>query len=63
MLHVVAETNRHLGHADLVRELVDGAVGLRRDVSNLPDGDQAWWRAYRENLQHVADAAGGAEGS
>lgn len=58
LLHVVAETNRHLGHADLVRELVDGSVGLRRGVGNLPDRDEAWWRAYRERLEQVADAAG-----
>nr|WP_230862417.1 DUF664 domain-containing protein [Amycolatopsis camponoti] len=24
----IAEINRHVGHADIVRELVDGAIGL-----------------------------------
>ncbi|WP_018335400.1 DinB family protein [Actinomycetospora chiangmaiensis] len=35
LVHVIAETNRHGGHADIVRELVDGAAGLRRDHDNL----------------------------
>ncbi|WP_433802374.1 DinB family protein [Actinomycetospora sp. CA-084318] len=35
LVHVIAETNRHGGHADIVRELVDGAAGLRRDNDNL----------------------------
>ena len=41
LVHVVAETNRHAGHLDVVRELVDGAAGLREGVSNLPD-DLDW---------------------
>ena len=56
LLHVVAETHRHAGHADLVRELVDGQAGLRAGGSNLPGGDAAWWSAYRARLQAVADA-------
>jgi hypothetical protein len=31
LVHMVAETNRHAGHADIVRELIDGAVGMRAD--------------------------------
>lgn len=31
VLHVATETARHAGHADLIREAVDGAVGWRRD--------------------------------
>ena len=37
LVHVVAETDPHAGHADIVRELVDRQAGLRREVSNLPD--------------------------
>jgi hypothetical protein len=28
LLHLIEETARHAGHADITRELVDGAVGL-----------------------------------
>jgi len=58
LVHVVAETHRHAGHADVVRELVDGQAGHRAANSNLPEGDAAWWSAYRDHLQAVADAAG-----
>jgi hypothetical protein len=47
LVHVIAETERHAGHADIVRELIDGAAGLRPDNDNLPPGDQAWWESYR----------------
>jgi uncharacterized damage-inducible protein DinB len=58
MVHMIAETNRHAGHADIVRELIDGTVGMVRDDANLPSGDQAWWRAYRDRLERVAREAG-----
>ena len=54
LVHMIAETQRHAGHADIVRELIDGTVGLRADASNLPPGDVASWRAYRELLEAVA---------
>lgn len=57
LVHVIAETNRHAGHADLVRELIDGNVGLRADNANLPEGDAGWWQAYRERLEQLARAA------
>jgi uncharacterized damage-inducible protein DinB len=57
LVHVIAETHRHAGHADIVRELVDGATGLRADNSNLPPGDQAWWESYRNKLEAAAKDA------
>ncbi len=57
LVHVIAETHRHAGHADIVRELIDGAVGLREGVSNLPDVDAAWWEAYRARLEDAARRA------
>lgn len=59
LVHVIAETNRHAGHADIVRELIDGAVGLRQDNANLATGDAAWWAAYRERLERVAREVSG----
>ena len=54
LIHVIAETERHAGQADIVRELIDGAAGVRADNSNLPDGDDAWWSDYRNKLEQVA---------
>ena len=57
LTHVVAETQRHLGHADIVRELVDGAVGLRRGEDFMPPRDEAGWQAHLSRLAAVADQA------
>ncbi|WP_229071047.1 DinB family protein [Actinoplanes sp. DH11] len=54
LVHVVAETHRHAGHADLVRELADGSAGVRPAVSNLPDWDSAAWSGHYERLVRVA---------
>jgi uncharacterized damage-inducible protein DinB len=59
LVHVVAETHRHAGHADIVRELIDGAVGWRDGNGNMAPGDGAWWEAYRTKLEAVAREAGG----
>lgn len=58
LVHVIAETNRHAGHADIVRELIDGAAGLRDGNDNLPQQDAAWWADYRRQLETVAAAFG-----
>jgi uncharacterized damage-inducible protein DinB len=58
LVHVLAETNRHAGQADIVRELIDGSAGLRPGTDNLPDGDQDWWTAYRDRLESAARAVG-----
>jgi uncharacterized damage-inducible protein DinB len=59
LVHVIAETHRHAGHADIVRELIDGTAGLRADNDNLPDQDDAWWAGYRRRLERVAQEAAG----
>ena len=59
LVHLVAETSRHAGHADVVRELLDGAAGLRAGGENLPEEDAAWWRDYRARLEATAGAAEG----
>ena len=58
LVHVTAETHRHAGHADVVRELIDGAAGLRADNDNLPHGDREWWQAHRRRVQQAAEDAG-----
>jgi uncharacterized damage-inducible protein DinB len=61
LVHMIAETHRHAGHADIVRELVDGTAGLRADNSNLPEAEREWWDGYRDRLEAAAreaDSAG-----
>ncbi|GAA4545803.1 DinB family protein [Amycolatopsis samaneae] len=59
LVHMIAETDRHAGHADIVRELIDGSAGLRADSGNLPAGDGTWWENYRAELEQAARKAGG----
>jgi hypothetical protein len=54
LVHMIAETDRHVGHADIVRELIDGSAGLRAGVSNLPEVEQDWWAGYRDRLEAAA---------
>jgi Protein of unknown function (DUF664) len=58
LVHMLAETSRHAGHADIVRELIDGAAGLRADNDNLASNDPAWWQDYRDRLERLAQQAG-----
>jgi hypothetical protein len=53
LVHVVSDLARHAGHADILREQVDGAVGLRRPGDNIPDVD---WPSYVDKLTALADA-------
>lgn len=57
LVHVIAETARHAGHADIVRELIDGEAGLRDGLSNLPGRDAQWWDSYVAKLRDVAESA------
>jgi hypothetical protein len=58
LIHVATETHRHAGHADIVRELIDGSAGFRSTNDNLGLQDRDQWRKYRDRLQQVAEAAG-----
>lgn len=57
LVHMATETHRHAGHADVVRELVDGTVGLRRDNDNMGGLEAAQRLGHRERLERVARRA------
>jgi uncharacterized damage-inducible protein DinB len=52
--HMVAETARHAGHADIIRELIDGSTGDRPGDPNESPRSTAQWAAYRAELEAVA---------
>jgi uncharacterized damage-inducible protein DinB len=52
MVHVTAEMARHAGHADILRELIDGAAG--DNDGNLPDQTTQEWASYRARLEKAA---------
>jgi uncharacterized damage-inducible protein DinB len=59
LVHLVAETHRHAGHADIVRELVDGAAGLRDGDDNLARSGEEAWRTHSDRVDDAARQAAG----
>jgi hypothetical protein len=59
LAHMIGETHRHAGHADIVRELIDGATGQRPGGLNTPEEDASWWAAHRDRVERAAKEAGG----
>jgi uncharacterized damage-inducible protein DinB len=59
LVHMIAETQRHAGHADIVRELIDGSVGTRPGdfIESL---DQPTWRDHYDRVEAAARSAAGA---
>jgi Protein of unknown function (DUF664) len=51
LCRVVAETAQHAGHADILRETIDGQGGRDKDAL----GDDAAWTAYVAKVQAAAD--------
>ena len=58
LVHMIAETARHTGHADIVRELIDGRIGNGPADPNVPARSAAGWAAYRARIEEAARAAG-----
>ena len=57
LVHVVAETARHAGHADIVREQFVGRTGMREGNLNQEPHDKQWWADHRARLEAAARAA------
>jgi hypothetical protein len=51
---MVAETAQHAGHADIIRELIDGKGGPDQDSLDEPA-----WQEYMAQVRGAADAFGG----
>ena len=50
-VHLMIETNRHCGHAEILRELIDGSAGHRPVHNTMGEGNAA---AHVECLEAVA---------
>jgi hypothetical protein len=57
MVHVLTETNRHAGHADILREQLDGAVGTEAENTFLQGFDAAFWENRHAAIEQAAKAA------
>ena len=54
LVHVTADTQRHAGHADIVRELIDGSVGMLEGADNLHIRDAAEQQRFRDRVEAAA---------
>jgi len=55
LVHTIQETARHAGHADIIRESIDGAAGLAEGVSNMPaEAGAAAWKQHYDKLDQIA---------
>ena len=57
LVHVLTETNRHAGHADILREQLDGAVGTEQGTTALQQLDAAFWENQRAKIEQAAKEA------
>jgi hypothetical protein len=56
MVHVLTETSRHAGHADILREELDGRVGNGPYDKVLHGNDAAYWADRRATIEQAARA-------
>jgi uncharacterized damage-inducible protein DinB len=57
MVHVLTEANRHAGHADILREQLDGATGESPNLGVEQEHDAAFWESRRAEIERAARAA------
>ncbi len=57
LVHVLNETNRHAGHADILREQLDGAVGTHGGSEAVNERDTTFWKKHRAKIERAAKAA------
>jgi uncharacterized protein DUF664 len=56
LVHLLTETNRHAGHADILRERLDGATGTGSWAAG-GHRDAAFWETRRAEIERAARAA------
>jgi uncharacterized damage-inducible protein DinB len=59
LVHMIAETDRHAGQADIVRELIDGASGTQAGNDNPPPEGTTWpehWDRVERAAKEGAEA-------
>jgi Protein of unknown function (DUF664) len=57
MVHTLVEISRHAGHADILREQIDGVVGIDAQSPALHGHDRAFWEIRCAKIEQAARAA------
>jgi len=56
LAHILIDTSRHAGHADILREQLDGKTGFSAEYSNSEELDSASWEERRAKIERAAQA-------
>ena len=56
-VHLLVDIARHAGHADILREVIDGSIGYLPGNTNLPDRDEAGWAEHYNRVEAAARQA------
>jgi uncharacterized damage-inducible protein DinB len=56
MVHCLSDTTRHAGHADILREGLDGSVGVERGSPPGQGRDREFWAERYATIERVARA-------
>ena len=59
LVHVTSETQRHAGHADIIRESIDGSAGFLSGHDSLRISDPASWKTFHDRIEEAARLADG----
>jgi Protein of unknown function (DUF664) len=59
LVHVTSETQRHAGHADIIRESIDGSAGFLSRHDSLRISDPASWKTFHDRIEEAARLADG----
>jgi len=62
LVHVLTETNRHAGHADILREQLDSTVGTEAGSTAQQQLGAAFWEIHRTKIEQAASEADPAQG-
>ncbi|WP_028281382.1 DinB family protein [Arthrobacter sp. H5] len=56
LVHMCVETAQHVGHADILRETIDGSTGRGAEDPNMPQRSADAWAGYRARIEAAARA-------
>jgi Protein of unknown function (DUF664) len=59
LVHVTSETQRHAGHADIIRESIDGSAGFLSGYDSLRISDPASRKTFHDRIEEAARLADG----
>ncbi len=55
MVHVLTETTRHAGHADILREYIDGKVGFDAVTAGFLERGPEYWEDHCAKIERAAE--------